>query len=77
MTQPAAAKTAQGEDDRALARGQMVFMVTALAVSVASFSLNATMFSPAVRDINAHLGPAGMRRSPRRSIWPGRSPTSC
>ena len=34
-------------------------MVTALAVSVASFMLNATMFSPAIRDINAHLGPQG------------------
>src|ERR1700722_10508955 len=59
MTQPAAAKTTQGEDARALSRNQTVFMVTALAVSVASFMLNATMFSPAIRDINAHLGPQG------------------
>lgn len=56
MTQPAAAKTAQTKDARASTRGQTVFMVTALAVSVASFMLNATMLSPAVRDINAHLG---------------------
>jgi len=55
MTQPAAAETTGG----ALPRNQTVFMVTALAVSVASFMLNATMFSPAIRDINAHLGPQG------------------
>jgi predicted MFS family arabinose efflux permease len=32
-------------------------MVMALVASVISFMLNATMLSPAIRDINAHLGP--------------------
>ena|ERR1700689_2566849 len=41
----------------ALTRGQTVFMVAALMLSVASFMLNATMLSPAIRDINTHLGP--------------------
>ena len=59
MTQPAAASTNHSEDALSSSRSQMVFMVTALAVSVASFMLNATMFSPAIRDINAHLGPQG------------------
>jgi predicted MFS family arabinose efflux permease len=40
-----------------LTRSQTVFMVTALVLSVVSFMLNATMLSPAIRDINAHLGP--------------------
>jgi hypothetical protein len=40
----------------ALTRGQTVFMVAALVLSVASFMLNATMLSPAIRDINTHLG---------------------
>jgi len=40
-----------------LTRSQTVFMVTALVLSVVSFVLNATMLSPAIRDINAHLGP--------------------
>ena len=40
-----------------LTRSQTVFMVTALVLSVVSFILNATMLSPAIRDINAHLGP--------------------
>jgi uncharacterized membrane protein len=35
---------------------QTVFMVTALVLSVVSFMLNATMLSPAIRDINTHLG---------------------
>jgi MFS family permease len=42
---------------RALSPSQTVFMVTALVASVTSFMLNATMLSPAIRDINAHLGP--------------------
>jgi predicted MFS family arabinose efflux permease len=40
-----------------LTRSQTVFMVTALVLSVVSFILNATMLSPAIRDIDAHLGP--------------------
>jgi MFS family permease len=40
----------------ALTRGQTVFMVAALVLSVASFMLNATMLAPAIRDINTHLG---------------------
>jgi MFS family permease len=39
-----------------LTRSQTVFMVKALVLSVVSFILNATMLSPAIRDINAHLG---------------------
>ena len=38
-------------------RSQTVFMVAALMLSVVSFMLNATMLSPAIRDINTHLGP--------------------
>jgi predicted MFS family arabinose efflux permease len=41
----------------ALSRGQAVFMVAALVAAVISFMLNATMLSPAIRDINSHLGP--------------------
>jgi hypothetical protein len=44
---------------RASSRGQTRFMVIALMVSVASCMLNASMLSPAIRDINAHLGPHG------------------
>jgi predicted MFS family arabinose efflux permease len=40
-----------------LTSSQTVFMVTALVLSVVSFILNATMLSPAIRDINVHLGP--------------------
>ncbi|WP_183507947.1 MULTISPECIES: MFS transporter [unclassified Mycolicibacterium] len=40
-----------------LSRRQIVLLVTALIFSVMSFSLNATMLSPAVRDINETLGP--------------------
>jgi MFS family permease len=40
----------------ALTRGQTVFMVAALVLSVASFMLNAAMLAPAIRDINTHLG---------------------
>ena len=38
-------------------RRETVFMVAALMLSVVSFMLNATMLSPAIRDINTHLGP--------------------
>jgi predicted MFS family arabinose efflux permease len=44
---------------RALSRGRTRLMVMALMVSVASCMLNASMLSPAIRDINAHLGPHG------------------
>ena len=57
MNQPDTATATQSEGADALSRSQTVFMVTALAVSVAAFMLNATMLSPAIRDINAHLGP--------------------
>lgn len=40
-----------------LSRNQAVLMVLALVASVSSFMLNATMLSPAIRDINTHLGP--------------------
>ena len=43
----------------ALSLGRTRFMVLALMVSVASCMLNASMLAPAVRDINAHLGPHG------------------
>lgn len=43
----------------AMPRGRTRFMVIALMVSVASCMLNASMLSPAIRDINAHLGPHG------------------
>jgi len=43
----------------ALSRGRTRFMVTALMVSVASCMLNASMLSPAIRDINAEFGPHG------------------
>jgi hypothetical protein len=36
-----------------LTRSQTVFMVTALVLSAVSFMLNATMLSPAIRDIDA------------------------
>ena len=40
-----------------LSRREIVLLVTALVFAVMSFSLNATMLSPAVRDINETLGP--------------------
>jgi predicted MFS family arabinose efflux permease len=40
-----------------LTRRQIVFLVAALVFALMSFSLNATMISPAVRDINQTLGP--------------------
>ncbi|NTY60059.1 MFS transporter [Mycolicibacterium sphagni] len=51
MSQPPAPET------DSLSRRQIVLLVTALVFSVMSFSLNATMLSPAVRDINETLGP--------------------
>lgn len=41
----------------AMSRGPAAFMVAALSLSVTSFTLNATMLGPAIRDINTHLGP--------------------
>ncbi|WP_228000072.1 MFS transporter [Mycolicibacterium sp. P1-5] len=40
-----------------LSRRQIVLLVAALVFSLMSFSLNATMLAPAVRDINQTLGP--------------------
>ncbi len=40
-----------------MSRGPAGFMVSALSLSVTSFTLNATMLAPAIRDINTHLGP--------------------
>ncbi|MFZ0906162.1 MAG: MFS transporter [Mycobacterium sp.] len=57
MTEQTAATTTENEPAGALARSQTVFMVAALVLSVISFMLNATMLSPAIRDINTHLGP--------------------
>jgi predicted MFS family arabinose efflux permease len=58
MTQRPVATTAHSDGASALSRSQTVFMVAALVVSVISFQLNATMVTPAIRDINAHLGPS-------------------
>ena len=57
MTETTAATTTESDDAGSLSRGQTVFMVAALVLSVISFMLNATMLSPAIRDINTHLGP--------------------
>lgn len=51
------ATTTKDDDASTLSRSRTVFMVSALALSVMSFMLNATMLGPAIRDINAHLGP--------------------
>ena len=53
--QPVATRTERAPEG-SLTRSQTVFMVAALVLSVVSFMLNATMLSPAIRDINAHLG---------------------
>ncbi len=42
-----------------LSRRQIILLVAALVFSLMSFSLNATMLAPAVRDINQTLGPPG------------------
>jgi MFS family permease len=57
MTDQIATPTAENTSVSSLSRGQTVFMVSALVLSVVSFMLNATMLAPAIRDINAHLGP--------------------
>ena len=56
MTEQSAATTTESDAADILSRSQTVFMVTALVLSVVSFMLNATMLSPAIRDINTHLG---------------------
>jgi predicted MFS family arabinose efflux permease len=56
MTEQTAATTAESEPAGAPSRSQTVFMVSALVLSVISFMLNATMLSPAIGDINSHLG---------------------
>jgi predicted MFS family arabinose efflux permease len=57
MTEQTAATTMESQPAGSLSRSETVFMVAALVLSVVSFMLNATMLSPAIRDINAHLGP--------------------
>jgi predicted MFS family arabinose efflux permease len=57
MTERTAAPATERDGDGSLSRGQTVFMVAALVLSVITFMLNATMLAPAIRDINAHLGP--------------------
>ena len=56
MTEQPAATTMENEAMGTLSRSQTVFMVAALVLSVISFMLNATMLSPAIGDINSHLG---------------------
>lgn len=56
MTGQSPAAAVESESAATLSRNQTVFMVAALVLSVVSFMLNATMLSPAIRDINAHLG---------------------
>jgi predicted MFS family arabinose efflux permease len=57
MTEQTAATTTESDAAGALSQSQTVFMVSALVLSVIAFMLNATMVSPAIGDINAHLGP--------------------
>lgn len=57
MDGPPVAGTTQSDDAGSLSRSQTTFMVAALVASVISFGLNSTMLSPAIRDINAELGP--------------------
>jgi predicted MFS family arabinose efflux permease len=57
MTEDTATTTTESDDAGSLSRGQTVFMVAALVLSVVSFMLNATMLAPAIHDINSHLGP--------------------
>ena len=56
MTEQSAATTMESDAAGLLSRSQTVFMVSALVLSVISFMLNATMLSPAIGDINTHLG---------------------
>jgi predicted MFS family arabinose efflux permease len=51
------AASAPSADIPSMPRKQLVLMVSALVLSVASFGLNASMVSPAIRDINTELGP--------------------
>ncbi len=56
MSQPNEATTKGGPASDSLSSRQIVFMVAALLVAVMSFQLNATMLSPAIRDIETELG---------------------
>src|SRR5690349_23212431 len=49
--------TTKDDGAKPLSQSRTVLMVAALALSVMSFMLNATMLGPAFRDINTHLGP--------------------
>lgn len=57
MDGPPVVRATQSDDAGSLSRRQTAFMVAALVASVISFQLNSTMLSPAIRDINAELGP--------------------
>ncbi|OBI13875.1 MFS transporter [Mycobacterium sp. E2327] len=57
MVEATVATTTKDDGVSPLSRSRTVFMVAALALSVMSFMLNATMLGPAFRDINTHLGP--------------------
>jgi predicted MFS family arabinose efflux permease len=56
VTEHPAATTTECPGAEPMSRGRTVFMVAALILSVISFMLNATMLSPAIHDINSHLG---------------------
>jgi predicted MFS family arabinose efflux permease len=56
MTEQSATTTTESGPAGTLSQSQTVFMVSALVLSVIAFMLNATMVSPAIGDINAHLG---------------------
>ncbi|MEB4211371.1 MFS transporter [Mycobacterium sp. 94-17] len=57
MSESLLAKATEDNGTGPLSQGRTVLMVSALALAVMSFMLNATMLGPAIRDINTHLGP--------------------
>jgi predicted MFS family arabinose efflux permease len=57
MDRPPMAVSPNGDGVGPLSRSAMAVMVAALVLSVVSFQLNATMFGPAIRDIDSELGP--------------------
>ncbi|WP_264034561.1 MFS transporter [Mycobacterium interjectum] len=57
MVSESPAATTKDAGITTMSRGPAAFMVAALSLSVTSFTLNATMLGPAIRDINTHLGP--------------------
>lgn len=57
MVSESRAATANDAGVTTMSRRPAAFMVAALSLSVTSFTLNATMLGPAIRDINTHLGP--------------------